>query len=131
MFALCLAALWSAVTSHALLEQANFIHPVHEDHHHAHHHDPAGGSPEHNADEHDFADGGYWAKTSPTKTPRPNVALLYETAWLAAVFTHAALLHEPAYFGPAPPGTLRPELLHRWNFLLRTAIDARAPSFLS
>lgn len=131
MFALFLAAVWPAVTSHALLEQAGLIHQVHADHHHSHDHDHDGGSHEHKADDHDFADGGYWAKNSPAKSARPNSALLYQTHWLAAVLTNPPVDHQPADFGPAPPGTSPPELLHRWNFVLRTAVDARAPSFLS
>ena len=131
MFTLFLAAVWPAVTSHTLLEQAGLIHVVHADHHHSHDHDydHSGDSHEHNADDHDFADGNYWTKTSQTKTPRPDFTLLNQTEWLAA-----ALTNPPAqlfFFGPGPPGISPPELLHRWNFVLRTAVDARAPSFLS
>src|SRR5687768_16135807 len=106
MFALFLAAVWPAVTSHALLEQAGLIHIVHLDHHHSHDHDDdhGGGSHEHNSDDHDFADGGYWAKISLTKAPKPNFALLYQTGYLAAALINSPVLHEPADFGPAPPG---------------------------
>ena len=131
MFALILAAVWPALTSHALLERAGLIHEVHPNHHHPHDHDHDGGSHEHNADDHDFADGGYWAKTSPTKTAKPNFALLYKTSWLDTALTNSPLDDQLADFGPDPPGASPPELLHRWNFVLRTAVNARAPSFLS
>jgi hypothetical protein len=53
MHVCAVAAVWPAVTSHALLEQAGFIHEIHADHHHAHDHDQPhdhdydGGSHEH------------------------------------------------------------------------------------
>lgn len=139
MCALFLAAIWPAVTSHALLEQAGFIHQVHangDHHHHPHdpdhrHHHHEEGSHEHNADDHDFADGKYWAKTSPNKTPKPNFPLLYQSAGISRLVTDSTGLRDPNDFGPAPPGALPPELLHRWNFVLRTAVNARAPSRLS
>jgi len=126
IFALLLAALWPAVTSHALLEQAGVIHQVHAEHHHPHH-----GPHEHNSDNHDFADGKYWAKTSGTKTPKPNFALAYQCAWLAAPVSNLSSTIEATDAGPGPPGTAPPELLRPWNFLLRAAANPRAPTFTS
>jgi hypothetical protein len=121
-----LLAAWPVVTSHALLEHFEFIHEVHEDHHH--HSD--GSSHEHSADNHDFADGGYVAKTSGNSAPARVDVCVFESAWLT-VLLQSIDSGSLTTFGPAPPGVAPPEYLHAWNFLHRTSADVRAPSSLS
>jgi hypothetical protein len=126
IFALLLLAAWPAVTSHSLLEQFGFIHEVHEDHHHS-----DGGSHEHNSDNHDFADGDYVAKLDGGTGPLWVDIQLYEVPWLAVAFASIISVSDVNALGPAPPGVAPPEFLRSWNFLHRTAVDARAPSFIS
>jgi hypothetical protein len=122
---LLLLAIWPAVTSHALLEGFQLIHQVHDDHH-----QPSdGGSHEHNADNHDFADGGYLAKTSGNSVPLRVDVASYQPASLVVLLCSVDAIALKA-FGPAPPGIAPPEYLHSWNFLHRTSADVRAPSFL-
>jgi hypothetical protein len=125
VFALLLLAIWPAVTSHALMERFELIHEVHYDHEqHSN-----GGSHEHSADDHDFADGGYFAKTSGNSAPLRVDLWSYQAASLT-VFLFWADSIALKGFGPAPPGVAPPEYLHSWQFLHRTSADVRAPSSL-
>lgn len=119
-----LLAIWPAVTSHALLEQAGLIHVVHDDHH------ASDGSHEHNADHHAFADGDYTSATGAKSLKKPESTLI-STALLQTLPDTSAFLAENDSPGPAPPGTAPPLLQKSWYFLLRTALPVRAPSFIS
>jgi hypothetical protein len=125
IFALLLLAAWPAVTSHSLLEQFGLIHEVHHDHH------SDGGSHEHNSDNHDFADGDYIAKLNGDTGPLRVDLQFYEVPWSTAALQSTNNISDVNTLGPAPPGVAPPEILRSWNFLHRTAVHARAPSFIS
>lgn len=118
-----LLAIWPAVTSHALLEQAGVIHVVHDDHH------GDDGSHEHNTDNHVFADGDYASPRSATALMNPGSPVV-QTAIFQSAFVLAFLSGDDSP-GPAPPGTAPPLLQKSWYFLFRTALPVRAPSFIS
>jgi hypothetical protein len=118
-----LLAIWPAVTSHALLEQAGVIHVVHDDHH------GDDGSHEHNTDNHVFADGDYASSRSATALTNPGSPVV-QTAFLQSAFVSAFLSVDDSP-GPAPPGTTPPLLRKSWCFLFRTALPVRAPSIIS
>lgn len=123
VFAFVLLAIWPAVTSHALLEQLEVIHHVHDDH------DDDGGSHEHNGDNHEFADGDY---------TRPVTEFGVQPSLGGIVFCEAPsslsieeLSLRSALPGPAPPGSAATTFLKSsWQFLSRTALPVRAPSSL-
>ena len=119
-----LLAIWPAVSSHALLQQAGLIHEFHDDHHHG-----DGGSHEHNSDNHDFADGDYTSGGAAKALKKPEF-LLAPTALLQTA-AHGSILLRNYSPGPAPPGTAPPLLLKSWYFLLRAALPVRAPSVIS
>ena len=118
-----LLAIWPAVTSHVLLEQAGVIHVVHDDHH------GDDGSHEHNTDNHVFADGDYASSRSATALTNPSLPVV-QTVFLQSAFVSAFLSGDDSP-GPAPPGTAPPLLQKFWCFLFRTALPVRAPSFIS
>jgi hypothetical protein len=118
-----LLAIWPAVTSHALLEQAGIIHVVHNDHH------GSDDSHEHNSDNHAFADGDYTSVSAAKSLKKPDSAVIL-TALFQEGFVSAFLSGDDSP-GPAPPGTAPPLLQKFWCFLFRTALPVRAPSFIS
>lgn len=134
VFALLLLVTWPAITSHALLERLGVIHQVNGDHDH-HHPNDASAKHEHehepHSENHEFAHGDYFAKLGSDGAPSRVDLQIYEIALVPIHFQRPADCRNISLLGPAPPGTSPPELLHRWNFILRTAVDARAPSFLS
>ena len=117
--AIVLLALWPAVTSHALLQQAGLIHEFHDDHH------GGEGSHEHNSENHDFADGDYTSATGAKALQKPDTVVCTEL-WQAVSECSIRLRYDAP--GPAPPGTAPPLLQKSWSFLLRTALPVRAPS---
>lgn len=119
-----LLAIWPAVTSHALLEQAGLIHVVHDDHH------GSDGSHEHDADNHAFADGDYTSVSAVKLLKKPD-SVVSPTLLLQAFSYISVFLAEDDSPGPAPPGTAPPLLQKSWYFLLRTALPVRAPSSIS
>jgi hypothetical protein len=119
-----LLAIWPAVTSHALLEQAGIIHAVHDDH------QGSDGSHEHNADNHAFADGDYTSVSALKSLKKPD-SVVSSTLLFQAFSYISVVLTDDDSPGPAPPGTAPPLLQKSWCFLLRTAIPVRAPSFIS
>jgi hypothetical protein len=123
MFVMLLLAIWPAITSHTLLEQAGMIHVVHDDHH------GSDGSHEHNTDNHAFADGDYTSASAAKSLKKPDLAIV-STAFLQA-FCSSAFLGKDDSPGPAPPGTAPPLLQKSWYFLLRTALPVRAPACFS
>ena len=125
MLVLLLVAIWPAVTSHALLEQAGLIHVVHDDHHHE-----SDGSHEHNADNHAFADGDYTSTSAAKSLKKPDSAVV-ATALFQTVSCVSAFSSDDGSPGPGPPGAAPPLLQKSWCFLLRTALPVRAPSFIS
>ena len=118
-----LLAIWPAVTSHPLLEQAGVIHQVHDDHH------GEGGSHEHDFDNHVFADGDYASPTATKLVQKPDFDGSSH-AVVQMIALCSILLRNDAP-GPAPPGNAPPQLQQSWSFLLRTALPVRAPSIIS
>ena len=111
-------ALWVPATSHALLEQAGVIHTPDSQH----------------DDDHDAADGLCVNATTHVAAPQFILAVspapLAEVEfWLAACAVIDGSVAEAS--GPAPPGVAPPELQQTWHFVSRTALPARAPSYLS
>jgi len=123
ILALVLLAFWPVMTSHALLEEWEFIHHVHEDH------DGGDGSHEHNSEHHEFADGGYLRGLNDNSIWKPNT----EPAFFLFILPSLCSIAERGLFGsgPSPPGTAPPEFSTRWHFSHRTALLARAPSLVS
>jgi hypothetical protein len=120
--AVLLLVLWPALTSHTLLEQLHLIHVVHDDHH------GEGGSHEHNADNHQFADGDYTITSTKIALNKPSFVKAHG---LLAEFVIAAASISDEVPGPAPPPLLKTlGLAASWQFQYRTALPVRAPSFL-
>jgi hypothetical protein len=127
IIALIMLALWPAMTSHALLQQFELIHEVHDDH------DGSGGSHEHDSDDdHDFADGGYLNNSSSSVSILKTLLAATASPFVASLSLTPVTV-APAVFnsGLAPPGTGPPELLHCWQFFFRAALPVRAPSVIS
>jgi len=124
--AVLLAAAWLPASSHALLEFFELIHQVHADHD-----AESNGSHEHDADNHEAADGRCLASLAKVQVPKPTaISALH---WLVAALTASRLDLESqvSHAGPSPPGVAPPELSHRWQFSFRAALPVRAPSILS
>lgn len=125
-------AVWLPASSHGLLQYAGFIHEVHEHDDHADSHEAdSSGSHEHDADNHDAADGRCLASGGKVQMPTPTFVML--PGWLA-VPVAASLMdanRTALHSGLSPPGTAPPELSPRWQFSFRAALPARAPSFVS
>lgn len=121
-----LVAFWLPASSHALLEYVGLIHEHHDDHD-----GESSGSHEHDADNHDAADGKYAPSTTLVKVPLPD-AVTSPLLFCAPGLICSSELHiEQQPSGLAPPGTAPPFLASGWQFLFRTALPARAPSFAS
>ena len=119
--ALLLVALWVPLTCHGLLEQAEWIHQKD-----GHSHSDCGD------EQHDAADGLCRIESNdcPLKTPHFQIASFAGPLDISiACVSSAECLIFAA--GLPPPGADPPELVHNWQFALRTALSPRAPSFLS
>jgi hypothetical protein len=124
--ALLLATVWLPASSHALLEHFELIHQVHDDHD-----TNSQGSHEHDTDSHDAADGKCAPSSTQISVP---ICKTVATPFFLATFVidlSAELHAAPHPSGRAPPGTAPPQLSHRWQFSLRTALLAREPSLIS
>ncbi len=132
IMAVVLALLWLPASSHAFLEYAGLIHERHADHaDHADHDADASGSHEHDADNHEAADGNYASTSSHISAPLPD-AVAMPMLFCAPRLNWVSELHvAPPPSGLAPPGTAPPQLSHYWQFSFRTALPARAPSLIS
>lgn len=120
------ALLWLPISSHALLQSAELIHQRHADHD-----TDADGSHEHDADNHEAADGRCVFSSTHINISVPDaVASPILFSWLGLGLTSEPLVEEQPS-GLAPPGTLPPQLSHCWQFSSRTALPARAPSLIS
>ena len=127
--ALLLAAFWLPATSHALLEYAGVIHEHHSDH--DDHDAESSGSHEHNADNHDAADGKYAPSSTLVRVSPPD-AVASPLLFCGLDLNWTSGLHiDPQPSGLAPPGTAPPQLSCCWQFSFRAALPARAPSFAS
>ena len=119
-----LLALWLPASSHALLQQAGWIHTDHAD---------ADGDSDADND-HDAADGICHAASTHIQVPQPDLSgspmpfssLDFALALGALLETSLAALN-----GPDPPGTAPPELSHTWQFSFRASLPPRAPSLVS
>ena len=126
IMSLLLAAVWLPAASHALLEHFELIHVVHADHE-----QDAGGSHEHDADNHEAADGRCLISSAKIQISKP--AATSAIHWLVAALLagRADVESEVSHRGPSPPGVAPPEFSHRWQFSLRAALPVRAPSLAS
>jgi hypothetical protein len=123
---LLLAAVCLPASSHALLEHFELIHQVHADYD-----QDSDGSHEHDADNHDAADGKCALSSAHVSVPVANTVV---TPFLLSPFGLEWTSEFPAArqsSGLDPPGTAPPQLSHRWQFSFRTALPARAPSLIS
>jgi hypothetical protein len=120
-----LVALWLPASSHALLNHFALIHQVHADH--DQHSD---GSHEHDADNHELADGKCALSSTHLSVPVPGtVATTFLLSKFGLEWT-SEFQAAPHPSGLAPPGTAPPQFSHCWQFSFRTA-SARAPSLIS
>ena len=128
IFALLLLAFWPVMSAHPVLEYLGLIHEAHADHGHdldGSHHGPG-----HDGD-HDAADGRCLLASTVVKAPAPHYAFsVFLICHLASDWVRDFERQQLAP-GPAPPSLVPPELAHRWQFSFRTALPARAPSFVS
>jgi hypothetical protein len=118
-----LLALWLPATSHALLEQAGWIHSPHTD---------ADGAPDADND-HDAADGICHVASTDVRVPQPESSSGLLLASVAYSLTLAELLEASLALpnGPDPPGTAPSEFPQTWQFLFRASLPPRAPSMIS
>ncbi|SRR6266508_6178420 len=118
-----LLALWLPATSHALLEQAGWIHTAHSD----------GDDASETDNDHDAADGLCCVASTDVPVPQPELTsgqLLASADFpitFAAFFEALLALHN----GPDPPGTAPPEPSHTWQFSFRASLPPRAPPMVS
>jgi hypothetical protein len=120
------ALVWLPASSHALLEHLELIHQVHADHD-----ADSSGSHEHDTDNHEAADGKCALSSAHVSVP---LSKAMATPFLLGTFAQAwtSEFHiAPPPSGLPPPGPAPPQLSHRWQFALRTALPARAPSLIS
>jgi hypothetical protein len=119
LIALFMLALWVPATSHALLESAGLIHQE----------QPASGADDDH--DHDAADG--ICAISSSSTPLAKGAFSTEVLYVVALTAFDASFDSTVThplsingLGPSPP--LLPS---SWQFVFRTALPCRAPSFAS
>ena len=126
MLTFLLVAIWLPASSHVILETFGLIHEAHADHD-----SDSTGSHEHDDDNHSAADGNCLLTPTGIKVPAPQHGFtLFLISYLATEWAFDLDRHQiPS--GLAPPCTTPPELCHRWQFSFRTALPARAPSFVS
>ena len=125
LITLLLVVLWPGVSSHALLESFGWIHEAPEDHHH--HSEPEGSSESHH-DDHNAADGRCLRSSTSVQVETPP---LTQSAGLSLFVASAPAHHACRSLPPsglAPPGVGPPTFISPWQFILRTALPARAPS---
>ena len=117
-----LLALWLPATSHALLEQVEWIHSSPHDAHDA--------SGTDNSNDHDAADGICHPASNQVGVPQPD-----STRPASADFSLTPdPLHEAsraALDGLDPPGAAPPELSQSWQFSFRASLPPRAPALFS
>jgi hypothetical protein len=122
-------AAWLPASSHSLLEYAGLIHERHADH--ADHAADSSGSHEHDADNHEAADGKFASASPHINVSLPD-AIAIPMLFCALGLNWVSEVHvECQPSGLAPPGTVPPQLSNRWQFAFRTALPARAPSLVS
>lgn len=127
--ALLLVAFWLPASSHALLEYAGVIHERHADH--DDHDAESSGSHEHDAGNHDAADGKYAPSSTLVRVSPPDT-VASPLLFCGPGLNWTSELHlDPLPSGLAPPGSAPPVLRSGWQFLFRAALPARAPSFAS
>ena len=126
---MALLAVWPVLSAHAWLEAIGLIHIAHSEQ------APGCDGPDdphdhHDAD-HDVADGLCLLSSHSLDVPAPSMPAIHAGfLWEIVEGTTGPAL-SPYPSGLAPPGTSPPELIHRWQFSFRTALPARAPSFVT
>ena len=121
-----LVALWLPASSHVLLERWELIHQVHTGHD-----ADSDDSHEHDADNHEAADGKCASSSTHVSVPLPEMVASADTLSVLGLAWVLELHLERHPSGLDPPGTAPPQLCHRWQFSFRTALSARAPSIAS
>ena len=124
ILALLLAAFWLPASSHALLEYAEVIHEHHSDH--EDHDAESSGSHEHDADNHDAADGKYAPSSTLVRVSPPD-AVASPLLFCGLGLNWTSGLHiDPQPSGLAPPGTAPPLPPSGWQFRLRAALPGKS-----
>jgi hypothetical protein len=121
-----LIALWLPASSHALLEHYELIHQVHADQD-----QDSDGSHEHDAENHEAADGKCALASTHVSVPMPQTVAIPFLFCALGLDWSSELHAAPHPSGLAPPGAAPPQFSHRWQFSFRTALPARAPSLIS
>jgi hypothetical protein len=121
-----LVAVWLPASSHPLLQYAGLIHARHADHD-----ADSSASHEQNEHDHDAADGLCGLSSTHVSVPIPAVVATGFLPCLVGLGSAPEHGIELRPSGLSPPGTAPSYLSHRWQFSLRTALPARAPSLIS
>jgi hypothetical protein len=126
MVALLLLAAWPVLSAHPVLQHLGLIHEAHADHD-----SESAGSHEHNDGNHSVADGQCLLTSTTVKASAPCCGFTLFLICHIAKEWNLSLDRQQLSSGLAPPSLVPPELTHRWQFSFRTALPARAPSFVS
>jgi hypothetical protein len=116
-----LLVLWLPATSHALLEQAGWIHTAHGD----------ADNDSGRDNDHDAADGICHRASSHVQVPKPELNTELLPAAGNDLFTAAFEISLTLSNGYDPPGAAPPELSSTWQFSFRASLPPRAPSMIS
>lgn len=130
MVALIMVAFWLPSSSHAWLQASGFIHADPPNHLDSHHED-SDDAHEHGASNHAVADGLCRTVTGSVSVPMPGSQIAYVLDLAVLWSLSESARSNPERLGPSPPGIAPPELSCQWQFSSRTALPARAPSFVS
>ena len=125
MLTLLLVAIWLPASSHVVLETFDLIHGQHADQGQDDHSYP-GDSHEHDSANHDAADGLCRLASFEVKFSAPQGVVSTLLNALLAVEGMGRCPENPALSSHALP-----ELSKGWQFSFRTALPARAPSFVT
>ncbi len=125
MLTLLLVAIWLPASSHVFLETFDLIHGQHADQGHDDHSCPDG-SHDHDSADHDAADGLCRPVSFEVKFSVPSAVV---STLLIGLLTVEGMGRRPE--SPALSSHALQELSKGWQFSFRTALPARAPSFVS
>ena len=125
LFRSLLVAIWLPASSHAFLETFGLIHGQHADQGHDDHSNPDGPH-EHDSANHDAADGLCRPASFEVKFSAPPAVV---STLLNALLAVEEMRRRPE--SPALSSLALPQLSKGWQFSFRTALPARAPSFVS
>lgn len=123
---LLLAVVWLPASSHVWLEHSELIHQVHADHD-----SDSSGSHEHDADNHEAADGKCALSSTHVRVPAFNTVATSFLLFTSVLAWSSEFEVTRPLSGLAPPGLAPPQLSHCWQFSFRTALPSRAPTLIS